>query len=230
MKALILVFSSTYAMLAGMAYPGSITFKNGDGSSFSAHLQGDPWFHYVVTGSGEIAVLNTTSGHYEYANYDTTGTHPRLVPSGVQVGTSGPHDTITQAQLVTARAQARAAATTPLATATTTGLLQGKIWYRVYRDADVGKIMYRISVNGDASNYKEERIQPTQGTLKSHPLSIQGNRLDVDGGQFYHYTITQMNGYLQVKEFTKIGTAFVFNRVVRWYDNQTDADTYYNSL
>ena len=71
---------------------------------------------------------------------------------------------------------------------------------------------------------------PTGSLLKSHPLSITGSKLNVDGGQFDFKTFTQMPGYLEVKEYHIINSTNVLNRIVRWYDNQADATTYYNTL
>ena len=230
MKKLITIsLLTSLALYSSQAFDGSITLTQNDNSTISGKLMGDPWFHYVETG-GEIAVYNTTSHNYEYANLDTTGTIPKLVPSGVKVGLAGAHDNITPAQLIQARAQARAATVGAAAGVALKGMIGGKIWYMVYDDADLGKQMYTISVNADVDNMKEQRIMPTGSVLKSHPLSVTGSKLNVDGGQFYFKTFTQMQGYLEVKEYNIINGTNVLNRIVRWYDNQADATTYYNSL
>ena len=231
MKIVIVIMIFVSTLFATMAFNGNISFKNSDNSTFTAKLMGDPYFHYVKTPSGDILIYNKTSGNYEYANIDTRGSHPKLVPSGVKVGTSGVHQSISQSQLQTIARASRAALRTPLTTASTTGLLAGKIWYRVFKDTDTGKHIYKISVAGDTLSYKEEQIQPTQGTLKVHTLNIVGNELHIDNNTpYYYYSVTQMPNYLKVKEFAQVNNGYVVNRIVRWYDNPPAAQNYYNSL
>lgn len=225
----IIMFAST--LFATMAFNGNLSFKNSDGSTFSGKLKGDPYFHYIKTATGDIVVFNKNSGDYEYANIDNSGSHAKLIPSGAKVGTSGTHQSISQSQLQAISRASRASVRAPLTTATTTGLLAGKIWYRVFKDADTGKHIYKISVNGDASSYKEEQIQPTQGTLKVHSLNVVGNELHIDNNTpYYYYSVTQMPNYLEVKKFAQVNNGYVVNRIVRWYNNLPAAQNYYNSL
>lgn len=231
MKTLITLAIFTGTLFASMAFNGNISFKNGDNSTFTGKLMGNPFFHYVKTTSGDVLVFNKKSGNYEYANIDNSGSHLKLVPSGVKVGTSGAHQTISQAQLQQIAKASSAAVSTPLTTASTTGLLAGHYWYRVFKDADTGKHIYKISVQGDASSYKEQQIQPTVGTLKVHTLNIVGNELHIDNNTpSYYYSVTQMPNYLEVKEFAQVNNGYVVNRIVRWYDNLPAAQNYYNSL
>ena len=225
----IMIFAST--LFATMAFNGNVSFKNSDNSTFTGKLIGGPYFHYVKSSSGDILVFNKTSGNYEYANIDTSGSHPKLVPSGIKAGTNGAHQSISESQLQAVARGSRASVRTPLTTASTTGLLAGKIWYMVFKDTDTGKHIYKISVAGDALSYKEEQIQPTQGSLKVHTLNIVGNELHLDNNTpYYYYSITQMPNYLEVKEFARVNSGYIINKITRWYDNLPAAQNYYNSL
>ena len=129
MRYLIALFVSTLTLFATMAFNGDITFKNGDNTTFSGKLIGDPLFHYVKTTSGDVVIFNKGSGNFEYANFDNSGSKPKLVPSNVKVGDSGVHDNITDAQLQQVL-QAAHSANAPLTSALLKGLIKCKTWYR----------------------------------------------------------------------------------------------------
>ena len=184
MRYLIAMIVSTLTLFATMAFNGDITFKNGDNSTFNGKLIGDPLFHYVKTTNGDVAIFNKNSGNFEYANFDNSGSQPKLVPSTVKVGNLGPHDNITGVQLQQVL-QAAHSSNAPLTSALLKGLIKCKTWYRVFNDADLGKQMYQVNVNCDATAYKEQLIHPTTGTAKNHQFTTDGNKILPDGGDFY---------------------------------------------
>jgi len=228
MKYIITIVFSTILLSATMAFNGNVTFKNGDNSTFSGKLIGDPLFHYVKTASGDVAIFNKSSGNFEYANFDNSGSNPKLVPSSVKVGDAGVHDNITDTQL-NAVLQAAHSANAPLTSALLKGLIKCKTWYRVFRDVD-GKLIYKVNVNCTATAYKEQQILPTVGSAKNHNFYTDGNKILPDGGDFYYYRVQETPYYLEVKEYDITPNADVLKRVSRWYSNQQLAQNYYNGL
>jgi len=212
--------------LAAPAFEGSQTLTNGDGSTFTARLQGDPWFHYVQDSNGRIIVYDTGSGNYEFADYDTSGTRPRLRSSGVKAGTSpGSHGVISPAQLQAARAAARSS----INQATLSALLGGQVWYSV--EHGTVTTLYKVSFNGTFS-MKWERIKPDANPpIKTDTVHLSGQTLVNDSvNHLYYYTFAQRAGYLDVAIYQQIGGSTPTQTdMTRWYPNQADALAYYNT-
>lgn len=71
---------------ASPAAPGLMQLKNKDGQEFTAQLKGDEWFSWAETKEGFVAVKNTKSGDFEFAQIKNGD----LVPSGTKTtGTKG---------------------------------------------------------------------------------------------------------------------------------------------
>ncbi|MCI5224618.1 MAG: hypothetical protein D3924_18610, partial [Candidatus Electrothrix sp. AR4] len=78
-----IVFFIPKNTLAVPAYPGTVAFRNADGSSVSIKLYGDENFHRVESVDGYTLLMNDV-GFYEYAMKNDQGD---IVPSGIT-----PHD------------------------------------------------------------------------------------------------------------------------------------------
>lgn len=83
---LIVISTGVYAV---SAYPGDITFKQHDGSTFTGKLKGDEWFHWIEDTQKHIIVFNRTTRNYEFAKLvEHNGVYVNLTPSGIPVVTS----------------------------------------------------------------------------------------------------------------------------------------------
>jgi hypothetical protein len=228
MQRIILLFVTLWSgtALAAPAFQGSQTLTNGDGSTFTGQLQGDPWFHYAQDNNGRIIVYDTGSGNYEFADYDTSGTRPHLSPSGVKAGTSpGSHGVISPAQLQAARAAARSS----ISQATLSALLTGHVWYSV--EHGTVKTLYKVSFNGTSST-KWERVKPDANPpIKTNSVHLSGQILVNDSvNHLYYYTFAQHAGYLEVAIYQQGGGSVLTQTdTTRWYPHLADALAYYNT-
>ena len=83
---LVLIFTGGHAV---SAYPGDITFKQHDGSTFTGKLKGDEWFHWIEDSKEHIIVFNRATRNYEFAKLiEYNGVDVDLSPSGIPVVTS----------------------------------------------------------------------------------------------------------------------------------------------
>jgi hypothetical protein len=238
MKKIITLLGFLSAMLyASPAYDGSMAFKNSDGSSFTGKLKGTPWFHFVVDANDKISVFNTSSGDYEYADFDNTGAHPMLVASGVKSGTtSGTHGTITSAQLSSVWQAANAANPAAQAQATLITMIQGQ-WYEV-RDpvpaAGALAQLFSAFLDNNITGLEIQKLLPNSGPMKHDLVHLDGQKLvnDVASGNVFriYQTFSQQSGYIEVKNYSQDANGIQLTYTSRWYANQTDATTYYNTL
>lgn len=90
MKKILLIGLISYAttLFAVMAYPGEITFKQADGSTFKGHLKGDEWFSWVESNQGTILTYNKNSKNYELAIIQPVDGVAELISSGVKFSPS----------------------------------------------------------------------------------------------------------------------------------------------
>jgi len=72
------------AIHAVPAYPGSVTFKQHDGTSFKGMIKGDEWFNWIEDTQGKVVVYNTKSKQYEYGILKKIGGKYELLPSGIK--------------------------------------------------------------------------------------------------------------------------------------------------
>jgi len=87
MKKILLIGLISYSttLFAVMAYPGEITFKQADGSTFKGHLKGDEWFSWVEGGNQDtILTYNRNSKNYELATIQQVNGVAELTPSGTK--------------------------------------------------------------------------------------------------------------------------------------------------
>ena len=74
---------------AAPAFPGTIVFKQKDGSTFEGKLKGDEYFSWVEDKAEHIILFNKTSKRYEYAKVvKTSAGETSVAPSGMPVVTS----------------------------------------------------------------------------------------------------------------------------------------------
>ncbi|MBE0498215.1 MAG: hypothetical protein IBX43_03125 [Campylobacterales bacterium] len=78
LRCLLLVLFATLHLAAAPAFQEVRDFKQEDGSSFSARLQGDEYLNWIETSDEEILLFNKQSKQYEYA----TIKEGKLLPSG----------------------------------------------------------------------------------------------------------------------------------------------------
>lgn len=78
LRCLLLILFATLHLAAAPAFQEERNFKQDDGSSFSARLQGDEYLNWIETSNGEILLFNKDSKQYEYA----TIKEEKLLPSG----------------------------------------------------------------------------------------------------------------------------------------------------
>lgn len=78
LRCLLLVLFATLHLAAAPAFQEERNFKQDDGSSFSARLQGDEHLNWIETSDEEILLFNKASKQYEYA----TIKEDKLLPSG----------------------------------------------------------------------------------------------------------------------------------------------------
>jgi len=83
-----LIISYSTTLFAVMAYPGEITFKQADGSTFKGHLKGDEWFSWVEGKQGTILTYNKNSKNYELAIIQQVNGVAELTPSGTKFSPS----------------------------------------------------------------------------------------------------------------------------------------------
>jgi len=238
MKKTILLCALLSTMLsASPAYDGSMTFKNADGSSFAGKLKGTPWFHFVVDTNDKISVFNQSSGDYEYADYDNSGSKPKLVPSGVKSGsTSGSHGVITSAQLSSAWNAANAANPAAQAQVALASMIQGQ-WYEV-RDpiASAGSPaqLFSIFLDSGITGMEVQRILPSQSGVKNDLVHLDNQKLvntTTSGSNARTYqTFSQESGYIEVSHYSQDATGIHLDYISRWYASQADATAYYNTL
>jgi len=91
MKKILLIGLISYSttLFAVMAYPGEITFKQADGSTFKGHLKGDEWFSWVEGGNQDtILTYNRNSKNYELATIQQVNGVAELTPSGTKFSPS----------------------------------------------------------------------------------------------------------------------------------------------
>lgn len=221
---------STLFGYATPAMPGMQTLSNGDGSTFQAELKGDPWFHYTQDSSGKIAIFNAGSGDFEYADYNSSA--HKLTPSGVKAGMPpGTHGSISLINLSNAWQSAKAALPSnpsPIAL-----LVGGQTLYEV-QPAHEGmpKQLYKLSINGDTTSMKIEKILPPSSQLKVNTLQISGQRLlnmQAHPQPPSYWMLSQKSGYIEAKSYLYVN-AYFMNYTGRWYANQADATSYYNAL
>jgi len=209
MKKIITLLGLLSAMLyASPAYDGSMTFENSDGSTFTGKLKGSPWFHFVVDTNDKISVFNTSSGDFEYADFDNTGGNPTLVASGVMSGAAaGSHGTITSAQLSSAWQAANAANPAAQAQSALTTMIQGQ-WYEV-RDpvpaAGAPAQLFSAFLDNGITGLEIQKMLPNTGPLKNDLVHLDGQKLVNDtasGNTFRIYqTFSQQSGYIEVKNY-----------------------------
>ena len=63
MKLILLIHVNLFGVMASQE---DINFKQNDGSTFKANLQGDEWFNWVQTKDGYVAKHNHATKNYEY--------------------------------------------------------------------------------------------------------------------------------------------------------------------
>ncbi len=78
LRCLLLILFTALHLAAAPAFQDKTNFKQKDGSSFSARLQGDEYLNWIETSDEEILLFNKTSKQYEYA----TIKEETLLPSG----------------------------------------------------------------------------------------------------------------------------------------------------
>ena len=218
------------------AMPGMQTLTNSDGSTFTAELKGDPWFHYVQDSSGKIAVFNSNSGNFEYAYYDANS--KKLVPSGVKAGTAaGSYGTISNANLSNAWQNARAAA--PALPPQLVTLINSTTVYEVQPAHDgMNKQMYKMQFaisNNSITSMDITRIKPSASATKTNSLQISGLRLlntSAHPQTPSYWTFIPRAGYLEANYYIFAGTTGSYRLYYtgRWFVNQADALNYYNSI
>jgi len=236
MKKTITLLGLLSAMLyASPAYDGSMTFVNSDGSTFTGKLKGSPWFHFIVDTNDKISVYNKTSGNYEYADYDNV--NKKLVLSGVVSGTDpGTHGAISATDLSSAWQAANAADPAAQAQSALATMIQGQ-WYEVRAPVPtVGTPaqLFSIFLDNGITGLEIQAILPNAGPMKNDLVHLDGQKLVSDtasGNTFRVYqTFSQQSGYIEVKNYTQDANGIQLIYTSRWYANQTDATTYYNTL
>jgi hypothetical protein len=78
LRCLLLILFATLHLAAAPAFQEARNFKQDDGSSFSARLQGDEYLNWIETSDEEILLFNKVNKQYEYA----TIKEDKLLPSG----------------------------------------------------------------------------------------------------------------------------------------------------
>lgn len=78
LRCLLLILFATLHLAAAPAFQEERSFKQDDGSSFSARLQGDEYLNWIETSDEEILLFNKASKQYEHAIIK----EGKLLPSG----------------------------------------------------------------------------------------------------------------------------------------------------
>jgi len=66
------------------AYPGKITFRQPDGSTFIGKQFGDEWFSWIESENGEIILRHANNYEFQYAQIKVIGDSRILEPSGIK--------------------------------------------------------------------------------------------------------------------------------------------------
>lgn len=98
LKAHIIVIFTLLATVchAGPARPGTMTFTQPDGSSFTARVRGDEFMKIITTASGH-AILKDNDGWWCYATYDSNG---QKLDSGYKVGENVPMHVLSASSMI----------------------------------------------------------------------------------------------------------------------------------
>lgn len=98
LKAHIIVIFTLLATVchAGPARPGTMTFTQPDGSSFTARVRGDEFMKIITTASGN-AIGQDSEGWWCYATYDSTG---QKIDSGYRVGENVPMHILSASSMI----------------------------------------------------------------------------------------------------------------------------------
>lgn len=92
----VLTFVLSVEVAAIPAKPGTYKYTQPDGSTFSAQLRGDEYYHTLTTEDGCSVILDP-SGWYCYARYNFSGD---IESSGVRVGASAPASVLAAARSI----------------------------------------------------------------------------------------------------------------------------------